>query len=388
MKILMLTASDPDPNSGVAGTEWQTGQALLRLGHEVDTIWADGLSRRIRHGNLYYLLELPWAFEKAIAAKVLQKQYDVIHVNQPYAWRAAKAHRAAKRPGVFVNRSHGWEPRVCEALAPWRRKFGVPDWRLPRGLAGRPMRWILHEYARWAATASDGVIVSTSEDREFIISRYGIPSDTVACIPQAPPPEFAQRPLVPMTPARSKRVLYVGQSGFFKGAHVLADVFSVLAKQHADLEFTWCTPMFEHDRCRALLAAESRDRVAFVDWMPQEELIDLYDQHGIFIFSTLAEGFGKVFLEAMSRGLCVVASNTSGMRDVIRHRETGCVVGVGNVEGFACEVKWLLAAPKRVREVSQAASTAAQGHTWDRVASETADFYGSLLRQHGLGDPL
>jgi glycosyltransferase involved in cell wall biosynthesis len=379
LRILMASATPPDPDSGAAGTELQTMRALQARGHRVDALWRGDLRQRIRHGNLHYLLELPWAYEEAIAARCRTCAYDVIHVNQPYAWRAAKRHQQARSPGVFVNRSHGWEPRIARSLAPWRKKYAVPDWRFPRGIVGRPMRYGLHRYAAWAARYADGIIVSCSEDRAYILSHYGLSEDRVACIPQAPPPSCMQRPPVAMTADRMRRIVYVGQSGFFKGPHVLAAVFSLLAAAHADCDFTWCTPAFEHERCRNLLAASVRDRVRFVDWLAQDALLDLYDRHGVFLFTTLSEGFGKVFLEAMARGLCVVASNTSGMRDVLRHRQNGCLVEVGDVQGFCEEVNWLLGDGDRMRRVADAAMLDAAGYSWARVADESVRFYERLL---------
>ncbi len=48
MKILFAANVSPDPNSGAAGTEFQTIAGLRRLRHEVDEIWAEELGRRIK----------------------------------------------------------------------------------------------------------------------------------------------------------------------------------------------------------------------------------------------------------------------------------------------------------------------------------------------------
>ena len=56
LKILMMADLPPNADSGAAGTEYQTMEALRRLGHEVDAVWADSLPHRIGHGNLHYCL--------------------------------------------------------------------------------------------------------------------------------------------------------------------------------------------------------------------------------------------------------------------------------------------------------------------------------------------
>lgn len=387
MRILMAADVPPDPDSGAAGTEFQTMLALRAAGHTVDAIWRDDLPHRVRHGNLHYLLELPRAYRDAIAERCRARDYDVIHVNQPSAWLAARDHRRRRRAGVFVNRSHGWEPRIAEALRPWRRVYRVPEWRFPRGLVGRPLQWVLNSVcARACARACDGVIVSCSEDRDYLLTTYRLPPERVACIPQAPASVFVSTPAPPMTEVRMRRLLYVGQAVFFKAPDVLAAVFSALAERRSELEFTWCCPAEDHARCREKLGAAAQARVRFEGWRPQVELVRLFDEHGIFVFPSFTEGFGKVFLEAMARGLCVVASNAAGMRDVIEPGVTGLLVAAGDVEGFCRAVESVME-PGRAVGMSGAAAAAAQRYSWERTARETAAFYRRLLEMKGLAFP-
>lgn len=383
MRILMAADVPPDPDSGAAGTEYQTMLALCAAGHTVEAIWRDDLPHRIRHGNLHYLLELPWAYRDAIAGRWRARDYDVIHVNQPAAWLAARDHRRRRRPGVFVNRSHGWEPRIAEALRPWRRIYHVPEWRFPRGLVGRPLQWVLNGlYARACARACDGVIVSCSEDRDYLLAAYRLSSEQIACIPQAPARVFVSMPAPPLTEIRKRRLLYVGQCAFFKAPDVLAAVFTTLAERHADLEFTWCCPAADPVCCREKLGPAARARVRFEGWRPQVELVRLFDEHGIFVFPSFAEGFGKVFLEAMARGLCVVGSNIGGMRDVIESGVTGLLVEPGDVEGFCRAVESVLAS-ERAAAMSDAAAASARRYSWERTARETVEFYQRLLEMKG-----
>ena len=124
----------------------------------------------------------------------------------------------------------------------------------------------------------------------------------------------------------------------------------------------------------------------FIEWLTQETLKELYDQHGIFIFPSFTEGFGKVFLEAMARGLCVVASDTGGMRDVIRSGENGWRVPTGDVDGF-CRAVGEALRPGCAERVSRAAAVEARRYSWKRTAQETVDFYARLmaLRNGGAG---
>ena len=59
MNILLVADVLKNPDSGAAGTEYQTVEALRRAGHTVIDIWADSLSHRISHPALHNLLEQP-----------------------------------------------------------------------------------------------------------------------------------------------------------------------------------------------------------------------------------------------------------------------------------------------------------------------------------------
>src|SRR2546426_12134532 len=83
LRILLMADVPRDPNAGAAGTEVQTSEALQRLGHEVDEVWAPRLGRRIAHGNLHYLIELPRAYRREMKRARPPKRYDGIHLQPP-----------------------------------------------------------------------------------------------------------------------------------------------------------------------------------------------------------------------------------------------------------------------------------------------------------------
>jgi glycosyltransferase involved in cell wall biosynthesis len=108
-------------------------------------------------------------------------------------------------------------------------------------------------------------------------------------------------------------------------------------------------------------------------------LRDVYDAHGIFLCPSFFEGFGKVFLEAMSRGLCVVASDVGGMHDVITSGTDGVVVPPGDANAIADSVQAIVCNPARASAMSVAAAVTARQYSWERVARELAAFYERRL---------
>lgn len=379
LRLLVAANVPPDPNSGAAGTVWHTNIALRRLGHEVDELWADDLPvRRINHGNLHSLLEQPRSYRLAIRDKVRRARYDVVQVSQPQAYQAARALRDDRFPGVVVNRSHGVEPRFDAAVAEWQQRLGVAGSR--SALASSFLRRLLARQWRGIARDCDGVLVGCTMDRDFLIERLGIEPQRVAVAAHGVAPQFLERGLPAPSPERWRKILHVGQLAFFKGPDLLVRIVDEVLSQDPEAEFTWVCAAADHDRARAMLSERVRGRVRLLGWMSSEQLVDEYDRHGIFLFPSLFEGFGKAPVEAMSRSMCVVASDEGGMRDCIEDGEDGVLRAVGDVPGFASATLSLLQAPIEAERIGDAAVLKSRTLTWEDCARRAVDFYRLLQR--------
>lgn len=384
LRILVAADVPCDPNSGAAGTVYQMNQALKRLGHSVDEIWASDLGRWIRHGNLHYLLELPYSYRRILRDRLRQRAYDVVEFNQPHAHLAASYFHEFAAKGIFINRSHGHEVRIRESLA---KLVPCDD---PGGARGRSWlsRLLQHALDRhWGLTSlsADGFHVSCTDDAEFLKKRYAIDSHRIGVITQGVPQQYLDLPTTGLEHHRSKRILYVGQLARFKAPRILAAAVTQVLSKCGEATFTWVCGVQHHQDARSLFPTRIQQRITLLDWMPQTQLISQFDAHGIFLFPSFCEGFGKAPLEAMSRGLCVVASDTGGMHDYIQNDRNGRLVPVGDVDALANCVGELLNNPEQAVRLGVAARRTAETHTWDRCAQDTVTFYRSLLqRKHAI----
>jgi glycosyltransferase involved in cell wall biosynthesis len=380
MKILFMANVAPNPSSGAAGTEFQTMKALRELGHTVDDVWTDELSHHLGHFNLYNLLELPIAYRDALRKRLLSKKYDVVHVNQPHGYLAAKALRTLDLRAIFVHRSHGLEGRVRCELARWERQYGQNDRPAWRRACTHLMDASLELNNLAIARYAHGHIVSASECRDFLHNRYGVPLERIAVIAQAPPEKFRNCDAKPMTEKRLQKILYVGQYAFFKAPMVLAREVEHILTALPRATMTWVCDAQHHGEARRLFQSERlAERVSFVAWRNQLDLMQVYDEHGIFLFPSFLEGFGKAFLEAMSRGLVVVASNNGGMKDVIKDGESGFLAKTGDWRQMADLAIQAVQNPELSIDISTEARRTSLNYSWNRVAIETACFYASLI---------
>ena len=66
------------------------------------------------------------------------------------------------------------------------------------------------------------------------------------------------------------------------------------------------------------------------NWLDREEYYKLLSSCNIFIAPRQAEGIGMSFIEALSRGMCVIAPNNSTMNEYIIHGENGLLYDLKN----------------------------------------------------------
>ncbi|MGC5197278.1 glycosyltransferase, partial [Aphanothece microscopica] len=241
----------PEPDSGAAGTEWQTARALERAGVDVCTVWASDMRRRLRHGNLHYLLELPLTYRTALRAHLRQGRFDVVHVNQPHGYLAAQDLRARAPAAVFVHRSHGFEGRVEEDLAPWKRLHAVPR-PAPVRVAHGLMRAALSRSNRMIARHAHGHIVSASQCAAYLTCHHGVAAERIAVIPQAAPRAFQEACPEPMDIGRRLKLLYVGQFAFIKAPFFVAQVAQQVLQARPQASFTWVCEGRNHAAARGL----------------------------------------------------------------------------------------------------------------------------------------
>jgi glycosyltransferase involved in cell wall biosynthesis len=375
----MMADTPPDPNAGASGAEYETIAALRRQGHEVDDVWRDEIAHRIAHGNLHIAFELPREYERIARERLSRAEYDVVHVNQPHGYRAARLVRRRYPRTAFIHRSHGWESMVREVLARWRLVYPSESRSVARRAASGVLAPFIERHDREIVKWADGHIVGSTAEAEFLHQRNAVDDAKIAVVTQAPPASYNLTPALPMDANRLGTVLHVAQFAFFKAPMIVADAMNRIAGRRPDARFVWVSGRENHESIAALLSPAVRERLELLPWMPQDQLRQVYDRAGVFLFPSFFEGAGKVHIEALSRGLCVVASRAGGMRDTIQDGVNGFLVDPGDAASLAEAALGAMADPGRAGIVSAAAARTARELSWDRAARETADFYSQRL---------
>jgi glycosyltransferase involved in cell wall biosynthesis len=141
------------------------------------------------------------------------------------------------------------------------------------------------------------------------------------------------------------------------------------------------------DPCHAaMLRARVTDsglagRVFLHGALPRPQIDRLYAQADLFVLTTLYEGYGIAFVEAMAAGLPIVATGEGAVRDTVP-AEAGIVLGNGDIDGVAEAIRGLLADPERRIAMGHAARRHAAGLPgWDEQAHKVAALLEGLTRE-------
>lgn len=178
--------------------------------------------------------------------------------------------------------------------------------------------------------------------------------------------------LAPLDPT----VLYTGRMAYQKGPDLLVEAIpkALNSYGHAKFVFVGDGDMRMHleDRVRQL---GCEDSCRFLGYIPQDDLINLYNACDAVCVPSRNEPFGIVVLEAWSAGKPVVATHSGGPDEFVWHDVNGYLV-YQNPESIAWGLGALMRDWEHARRMGRNGRVAAEtAFSWDAIADKTLEAY-------------
>ncbi len=123
----------------------------------------------------------------------------------------------------------------------------------------------------------------------------------------------------------------------------------------------------------AARASGYADDLVFTDYVPDADLVALYNAADLFVYPSIYEGFGIPPLEAMACGTPVVCSNTSSLPEVVG--DAALMVDPLDVEALAESVARVLDDEALRARLAARGPERAAFYTWEKTGQILADVY-------------
>lgn len=97
----------------------------------------------------------------------------------------------------------------------------------------------------------------------------------------------------------------------------------------------------------------SSKRVSYTKEVENDKLSNYYDKSNLLILPSYSEVFPLVVLEAMARGLVILASDIPGMREIVKNGVNGYLFTKGDLDDLKEKLLYLKKNPKEIERISK-----------------------------------
>jgi glycosyltransferase involved in cell wall biosynthesis len=225
-------------------------------------------------------------------------------------------------------------------------------------LAERPIPWVYRDVPFQAISEST---------REDLVGR-GIPRDHIQVI-------YCGVDTAHYTPAPESRSAtplfsFLGRLKKYKRVDLILRAFARLDRSDATLEIAGQGD-YRGELERVAAALDLGTRVRFLGRIDEPEKVALLRRSWALAFTSPKEGWGITNLEAAACGTPVIASDSPGLRESVRHDVTGYLSPHGDVDALASNMQRIANNRTLVDTLGQCAREFALTFTWERAARET-----------------
>lgn len=165
----------------------------------------------------------------------------------------------------------------------------------------------------------------------------------------------------------SINVIFIGRLTHRKGFHI----FNELAGKNKNRNINFMA-LGDINSC-SLSEGELSKNIELLGHKPKEQVINILDSCDILIMPSLSDGFGLVVLEAMSRGLVILCSNSVGAADLVKNDVNGYRFSVSDFTRLASLIDVIVRDPEKMDQIKINSLKMAKDYTWNA-------YYRSVIR--------
>jgi 1,2-diacylglycerol 3-alpha-glucosyltransferase len=372
MRIFFVTNNYTPYAGGVINSITATTDALRAQGHEVFIITLNFLGTQ--HNDPDYVIRvpcpikflyrtnhmaIPWRPTHAILQLLEQYAPDIVHVHHPFLLGVSALRAARKRniPCVFTYHT------IYEQHAHY-----VP-------IAGLYSKPFIRSAVRHFCNKVDGIIVPSNAVKKYVEQQQI--SSPITIIPSPLRPYFLAAKL-DTTPLHNKKYFELLLVSRFVPEKNIPFVFEIFKQLPENITLTLVGYGIDYEAMQTLAFDTlqlSKKRIRFIHKPTQDELLKLYRNADLFIFTSTIDTQGLVLAEGMSQGLPVIALDGPGQRDIVRNGINGFIIT--NADHAAKTIITIAHNKYLHKKLVNGARTTAQNYHSKAIIHQLLTFYNS-----------
>jgi glycosyltransferase involved in cell wall biosynthesis len=288
-----------------------------------------------------------------------------------YSYYAYDAFREYGRPGVlFQLHPHPGTMRriLTEELEanPDCASSLLQEWEL--SLSERDFNHLVME-----PTMASHILVASSFTKASLVE-HGISPSQISVLPYGVDLErFRPLEFQPKDQRTGLNLLFVGRINQRKGIKYLLQALQLL--QRDDVHLTICGRVIDDLKLFDAFSSQVTVRPS----VSADELVEAYQVSDLFVFPSVAEGFGQVLLEAMACGLPILSTTHTAAPDLIEHGLQGFIVEPRRPDLLAQHIAWAIDHRRELRCMGRRARLRAERFTWPHFRTRIADVVSEFL---------
>lgn len=265
-------------------------------------------------------------------------------------------------PGVFAKIIARWFGAHVALVIEAHGDFEHDLFLQRRIVLANGVRWLMHRFAGFTLKHADALRAVSNSTRQQLatwrpdchIAQFMAWTDMDAFLQAYRTEKKFDTPVA----------LYTGVIIPRKGVIHLVNAFDDVAKDFPQARLVLIgredDPAYAQCIKQRVQASNLHTQIEFVAEMPQESLARYMAQAHVFMLPSLAEGLGRVVVEAMATGTPVIGSRVGGIPDMIDEGQTGFLTPPGDEAALAEKMRWLFSHPEEMVAMGAQAHQSAQ----------------------------
>ena len=244
----------------------------------------------------------------------------------------------------------------------------------------QPIGWTIEKtlhkiYVKAAKQDKIKAVITVSQSTKQDLLELGYPQHMIHIVPNGLDwnhyhncPQLAKH--------KQDLAVYIGRITRYKRLEDLLKAWKHVEQEHPEARLTIAgrpDPKYLQ-KLKQLANKQDLKHIEFQTNITQEEKKQLLAKAKTLVYTSTREGWGQTILEAAACQTPTIAYNVPGLRDAVKHMETGVLVEPGNIKQLAETITQLLTDNELRSKLAENAYKNAQQYSWDKTAETFLNF--------------